>query len=157
MLINFSKMKLNKNKFRKGIFFVVYHLEDRNPKFLIQKRKLHWKGYEFPKGGVEKGETELQALKREMSEEVGLKIKKIYNHKIKGKWIYEKNLKDRPGIIGQTYSLYSVEVEKGNPQIDKREHYSSEWLCATKSLKKLTHKNQKKSLKLVREWLKLKQ
>jgi len=141
-------------EFRKGVFFVVYHLEDRNPKFLIQERKLHWKGYEFPKGGVEKGETELQALKREMSEEVGLKIKKIHNHKIKGDWEYTRKLKDRPGIIGQTYSLYSVEVEKGEPKIDKREHTSAEWLCATKSLKKLSHKNQKKCLKIVREWLK---
>lgn len=133
---------------------VTYHLEDKQPKFLIQKRKLHWKGYEFPKGGVEKLELKFWAIKREIKEETGLPIKKIHNHRVKGKYPYKKELKDRPGIIGQTFSLYSVEVKKGKPILDKREHTDAEWLTYREALKKLTWENQKESLTLVNEWLK---
>lgn len=40
--------------------------------------------YEFPKGHVEKGETELQTAKREVKEETNIKFKKIngFKHKI---------------------------------------------------------------------------
>lgn len=133
---------------------VVYHLEDSVPKFLIQKRKLHWKGYEFPKGGVEKFESKRKTIRREMKEEVGLKIVKIKNHNKKGKYLYTKELKDRPGIIGQTYSLYSVQVEKGIPKHDKKEHYSSEWLSYREAMKKLSWENQKECLKMVHKYIK---
>ena len=139
--------------FRKGIFFVVYHLEDRNPKFLIQKRKLHWKGYEFPKGGIESGEFEEECVKREIFEETGLNIKKLKNHHLSGKYLYRKALKDRPNVIGQTWKLYSAEVGKGNVEIDPKEHSSYEWLNYEDARKKLTWNNQKNCLDIVWDWI----
>src|SRR3989344_1192122 len=44
-------------KLRKGVFIIVYRKEKDKLSYLILKRKLHWKGWEFPKGGIEKGET----------------------------------------------------------------------------------------------------
>jgi len=146
---------MKRQKFRPAVFMVTYNLENNQPKFLIQKRKLHWKGFEFPKGGIDPFEFKRSAVKREISEEVGLPIIKIKNHKVKGKYLYKKILKDRPNTVGQTYSLYSVEVKNGKVSLDKKEHYSSEWLTYAKAIKKLTWQNQKDCLKVVYDWIKI--
>ena len=57
------KMKL---KYRRGIFLVVYSLNDKKIKYLILKRKLHWKGWEFPKGGIKSNENMAKAVRREL-------------------------------------------------------------------------------------------
>ena len=41
-------------------------------KFLLMHRKLHWSGWEFPKGHMIVGETVDEAIKRELFEETGL-------------------------------------------------------------------------------------
>jgi len=58
-------------------FVVVY----KNKYLIIHSRKGHW---DLPKGHVEKGETLLQAAKREVLEETGIKVKRIkgFEHKI---------------------------------------------------------------------------
>ncbi|MBT4376395.1 NUDIX domain-containing protein [archaeon] len=141
-------------KYRKGIFFVTYYLTKSNkPVYLLQKRKLHWKGWEFPKAGVNKLESKKHALRRELKEETGLAPIKIINHKIKGKYKYPKELDDRKGIGGQTYILFSVQVKKGKLKLDKKEHYSAKWLTFDKALKIITHPNQKKCLRIVNKFL----
>ena len=141
-------------KYRKGVFIVVYCMEEKKPIYLILKRKLHWKGWEFPKGGVGIFETKLHAVKRELKEEVGLKPLKIKKHRFCGEYLYNKELKDRKRISGQTFCLYSVEVNKGKVIFDKKEHSAYDWLTFEKAYKKLTHPNQRKSLKIVNSWLK---
>jgi len=142
------------NKYRKGVFFVVYNISKSKPIYLIQKRKLHWKGWEFPKGGVNFLESYKKAIKRELKEETGLSPIKITKFKEKGKYQYSKELRDRKDYVGQTYILYAVEVKKGKLQLDKREHYSAKWLEFNKALKTLTHSNQRKCLRIVNNFLK---
>ena len=77
-------------KYRKAVFIVTYKKEGDKTLYLMLKRKLHWKGWEFPKGGAKKGETIRQTIIREVKEEVGLKPIKITNYKIKGKFRYNK-------------------------------------------------------------------
>ncbi len=132
---------------------VTYSLENNIPSYVIQQRKLHWKGWEFPKAGVEKFESKKKAVRREIKEETDLEIIKINSHKNKGKYLYKKEFKDRPGIIGQTFKLYSVEVKKGKIVIDKNEHTSARWMSYATAMKKITHQNQKDSLKLVNDFL----
>jgi len=135
-----------KPKYRKAIFAVVYFKKGKKIKYLLLKRKLHWKGWEFPKGGVKKKETLVNAVKREVKEETGLKpikIKKFY--KI-GKYNYDKKYPDRKGFSGQTYSLYSTEVKKEKVRIDKKEHSAYKWVKFEKAIKKLTWGSQKKCL-----------
>lgn len=147
-------------EWRKGVFMVVYRrlltVDGRLKKyeFLIQKRKLHWKGYEFPKGGIDGKESRIKAVRREVFEETGLSILKLKNHRRSGDYLYETELVDRPGVIGQTWSLYSAEVGEGKVKLDKREHYSSEWLSFASAKKKLTFRNQKECLKAVYDYLK---
>ena len=142
-----------RRKFRKGVFIVVYNLENKIPEYLILKRTLHWKGWEFPKGGVERCCSRRKEAIREIKEETGLDIRKLKNHRKKGKYLYPKKLRDRPGIIGQTYKLYSAEVKKAIPQLDKKEHTTFKWMNFQKAKKTLTHDNQKECLQIVQDWL----
>ena len=45
------------DKYRKSDFIVVYSKEKDKIKYIVLKRKLHWKGWEFPKEGMEDKET----------------------------------------------------------------------------------------------------
>lgn len=134
-------------KYRKGIFIVTYRKDKDKIKYLLLKRKLHWKGWEFPKGGFEKG-TALQNLKREIKEEVGQQAKNIKNHKVKGQYKYKKKIEGRTAL-GQTYSLYSAEIKNEKVKVDKREHSAYKWLSFNQALKLLTWPNQKRCLKIV--------
>ena len=138
---------------RKGIFIAIYNLENKIPEYLILKRSLHWTGWEFPKGGLEKGENQIKCAKREIYEETGLRPLKINSHDFKGEFLYEKELMDRPGIIGQTFSLYSAQVKKSKVKIDKKEHSEFKWVNFKNAIKKIKYQNQKDSLKIVDEFL----
>ena len=140
-----------KQKFRRAVFVVVYARTSEGVKYLVLKRKLHWKGWESPKGGIEKNETEISAVKRELFEETGKKALNIKKFNFSGKYFYRKNLTDRGGLIGQNFKLYSAEVEYGNVKIDEKEHSEYKWLDFKKAIKKLTWANQKKNLKIVNE------
>ena len=65
------------DKYRKAVFIVAYSKINNKIEYLLLKRKLHWKGWEFPKGGAEEKENNLDAVKRELKEETGLKILNI--------------------------------------------------------------------------------
>ena len=144
-----------KKKYRKAVFIVTYSINQGKIEYVILKRKKHWKGFEFPKGKIEKFETKKKTVRREVMEETGLEVLKIKKFKEKGKYKYNKELIDRPVNKGQTYQLFAAKVKKGNGKIkvDKKEHYSGEWLDYKNALKKLTWKNQKKCLKIVNSWL----
>ncbi len=137
-------------KYRNCVFVVVYKKNDDETKYLLLKRKLHWRGWEFPKGGVEKGESLLNAVKREVFEETGLHPIKIKKFNIKGKYNYKKMLSDRKGIIGQRYTLFSAEVRDNKKiKLDTKEHSGYKWFDFKKAIEKLTWENQKKCLALV--------
>jgi len=142
-----------KGKYRRAVFVVVYTIENNKTKYLILKRKLHWKGWEFPKGGLEKGEKIAEVVRREVKEETGLKAEKIKKFDFSGKYKYPKKLSDRPGFVGQSFVLYSAEVKKGKVRIDKREHSKARWMSFKKAVRKVKFENQKKSLKIVDGWL----
>jgi 8-oxo-dGTP pyrophosphatase MutT (NUDIX family) len=148
----------SRKKWRRGVFIVAYRKKQVasgrwQVKFLIQKRKLHWKGYEFPKGGIEKSEGKIKTIKREILEETGLPIIKLKNHHKRGRYFYSKELKDRPGVVGQTWSLYSAEVGDGKVRIDQKEHSGHEWLGYREARKRLTYENQKECLGIVWKWV----
>ncbi|MCK5603503.1 NUDIX domain-containing protein [Candidatus Pacearchaeota archaeon] len=141
---------MKKGKYRKGMFIVTYAIVNGKPEYLILKRKLHWTGWEFPKGGV--GglfETKKQTAKRELEEETGLKILKIKNFKESGEYKYKKELPDRKGIIGQTYHLFSAEVKKGSVELDCLEHHGHKWVDFKHAIKMLTWPNQRKCMRIV--------
>ncbi len=140
-------------KYRKAVFVLAYSKSKKGIEYLLLKRKLHWRGWEFPKGKIEKGEPKVGTAKRELKEETGHKALKIRKFNFSGKYLYHKILPDRKGFIGQMFSLYAAEVRKGKVHLDKKEHNGYKWADFKTALKMLKWPNQKKSLKIVNSWL----
>ncbi len=143
-----------KGRYRKAVFIVTYRKEKDKVLYLLLKRKLHWKGYEFPKGGVEYGEELSKTVKREIKEETGKTAEDIKRYKISEKYEYPKAYQGRRGVIGQTYELFSAEVKGEKVNIDRMEHSSYIWLEFKKAVKLLRWPNQKKCLTHINERLK---
>jgi len=141
--------------YRKAVFVVTYSKVKDKINYLVLKRKLHWKGWEFPKGGLETLKEKLfvkKAAKREVIEETGLVPIRIKNMKVSGRYKYDKKLKDRPGIIGQIYQLYSAEVPKKKVSLRKNhdaEHSDYKWVDFKTASKLLKWPNQKQCLRIV--------
>ena len=142
-------------KYRKAVFVVAYARGKNKIYYLILKRKLHWKGWEFPKGGIKIFESKMNAVKTEIKEETGLKVLNMKKFNIYGKYKYKKELPDRKGIRGQEFSLYAVEIKKGKVKIDGFEHSGYKWVEFNEAVKKLTWNNQKRCLKKVNYFLKI--
>jgi 8-oxo-dGTP pyrophosphatase MutT (NUDIX family) len=142
-------------RYRKALFIIVYCFYNNAPKYLLLKRKLHWKGWEFPKGGKRIFETDKMTIKREVKEETGLKILDIKKFDFYGEYKYDKEYLDRKKIIGQTYKLYAVKVNFSKEvKIDKIEHSEFKWCSFNKGIKNLKWESQRDCLKIVNKWLK---
>ena len=140
-------------KYRPGIFIITYRKEKDKILYLILKRKIHWTGWEFPKGGIEKNEDEEKAVYRELCEETGLATNKLISFKEKGKYEYKPKLEDRKEYHGQTWKLYACQVKGSKVRFDKTEHSGYKWLNFKQAEKILTWQNQKKCLKIVNKFL----
>ncbi len=134
---------------RKAVTAVVYD-KMHKPYFLILKRIKNWEGWEFVKGGIKEGETEEEAVKREIIEETGLQkfkiIKKLDN--VKKEFI---GLGDKLNI----HSVYLVESNMNipihMPQGDDKEHSTYLWADVDSVRSKLTWDNDKEILERVLE------
>ena len=147
-----KNMKQFKPKFRKAVFIVTYKKEKNKIFYLLLKRKLHWTGFEFPKGGIEKYEHMLRTVNRELYEETGQNSKNIKPYPVSGKYKYHKFLRDRPGFLGQSYKLFSAEIKNKNIKLDKREHSAYKWLNYKQAMKTLNWQNQRKCLSIVNNY-----
>lgn len=144
-----------KPKFRKAVFIVTYRRTNSGLVYLILKRKLHWTGWEFPKGGVEGFEFRKTSVKRELFEETGQTSDNIRKYMARGKYKYHKILKDRPGFIGQSFKLYSAEIKNRRVIFDKKEHSAYKWVNFRNAMKLLTWQNQRKCLSIVNNSIKI--
>lgn len=144
---------MNKLKFRKGIFLVVFRKENEKIFYLLLKRKMHWHGWECVKGGVEKRESLRQAIKRELREEAGLRAGKIINMNKNEKFLYPPGFRGWPGFKGMIYWIFALETNSKKIKIDRIEHSGYKWLEYKKAYKKLTFNEQKRALKLVNSYL----
>jgi 8-oxo-dGTP pyrophosphatase MutT (NUDIX family) len=146
--------KKPKGKYRKAFFCVVYLktkgiLGKKKLLYLVLKRKLHWDGWEFPKGGLDGNESVKKGLLREIKEETGQIPHLVSSYPISGKFKYKGVLSDRPGIIGQTYRLFSAQITAKKINFDPHEHSQYKWVEYRKALKLLEWPNQRKCLKIV--------
>lgn len=140
--------------YRRAVFIVVYSRNGNKLEYIVLKRKLHWRGWEFPKEGLNEGEKEEDAVKRGVHEETGLNVLgQIKKFEIHGKYKYPRKYPDRRGFIGQTYSLYAAEVSKGKVKLDEHEHSSYEWLDFKNAFNRITQKDQRGCLRIVNSFL----
>lgn len=140
-------------KYRRAVFVVAYKKEKIKRKskilYLLLKRKLHWKGWEFPKGGLNNGESVLAAVKRELKEETGNLGLNIRKYNFSGKYDYDKEIRDRKGFKGQTFILFSAELKSKKIKLDSLEHSAFKWLDFDKAFSMLKWANQKRALVIV--------
>ncbi|MGB9707737.1 MAG: NUDIX domain-containing protein [Candidatus Pacearchaeota archaeon] len=139
-------------RLRKGVFVVVFSLKPL--RYLLLRRKLHWKGWEFPKGGVIAREKIENTVRREVQEETGLKVLNIIPFKSKGEFTYDKKTQRERKAKGFSYILFGCEVKKGRVKISKKEHDNFKWLSYAKAVKLLRWPNQKKAIRIVNDALK---
>ncbi|VVB79544.1 RNA pyrophosphohydrolase [uncultured archaeon] len=141
-------------KYRKGVFIVTFARTSNGVEYLLLKRKLHWTGWEFPKGGIEKGEDTEKAVKRELKEETGLTPIRVRSMYVRGKYDYPKVFKDRPGIKGMQWKLFMAEVKKTDKiKLDSREHVGFKWVDFKTAKELVKFKEKKDSLKAIQSHL----
>ncbi|MCS7230246.1 MAG: NUDIX domain-containing protein [Candidatus Kryptonium sp.] len=130
---------------------VIYREENGEVKFLILKYGLgHW---DFPKGNVEEGESELDAVRREVAEETGIKQIEIiegfkvgigYYYKAKGKLVYK------------TVNYYLAKTNEKEVKLSY-EHEDFAWVTVSEALKYFKHKNTINVLNKAYQFLKSKE
>jgi len=135
-------------KYRKGIFCIAY--SGHPIRYLLLHIKLHWKGWEFPKGGSLARERPENTVKRELMEETGLRPIHIKRFPVKGSFIYDKKTQAELRVKGFRYVLFSAKVEKGKVRLSKKEHDGYRWCSYQQALKLLTWPDQRKYIKIVR-------
>lgn len=126
-------------KIKRGVTGIVYSEKNGKRYFLLLHRVLNWKGWEFPKGGIEEGEKLEETVLREIQEETALKDLKIV-----GK-VAEK-MEWKTESMRYVYDVFLVRgniEEKIQLQEGVAEHDSFEWVEGEKVVEKLTHENNK--------------
>ena len=120
-------------------------------RFLLLHRKLHWTGWEFPKGGIEKNENDEDAIKREFFEETGLKKYRVVGQIDVVDYIDDKRKRDSHIKNYLLHVSSNSRVKLNNPhKLDGKvvvEHDDFKWFHPKEAIETLTHKNQKDTLK----------
>lgn len=94
------------------------------PEFLIIKhRQGHWS---FPKGHKEKGETDLQTAKRELSEETGITAVKFISEGIELSEVYLFN-SGKNHRVEKSVDYFIAEVFSEKVKIDNKEIVNFRW------------------------------
>ncbi len=132
---------------KKGVSAIIY---DNNGSyyFLILHRIKGWKGWEFPKGGIQEGESPEQAVVREIKEETGLQTFKVIK-KIESCRNFENE------GVKHTFDLFLVEASMNIPvDISNDEHDTYLWATHERVLEKLTWDEEREAFKIAFEQLK---
>jgi 8-oxo-dGTP pyrophosphatase MutT (NUDIX family) len=137
-------------KTRKGVAAIIFFDDDGKRKYLLFRRKMHWKGWEWMKGGTKKCESELASLKREIKEETGKQMGE-YNIKRTNKYhsfdyempfVYDKHVWN-----SSKNKVFLIEFFDKTVKIGKIEHSGYEWLNKKDALKKITWPDQQRIFK----------
>ena len=127
----------------------VLHIIDENfeIKYLILNYSYgHW---DFPKGNVESGETEIETIKREVMEETAINdIKLIEGFRQQISYKYRKKSK----TVNKTVIYYLAETRTSKVVLSF-EHINFAWLDFNHALEKLSFDNSKKVLRNANEFL----
>ena len=106
----------------------------------------HW---DFPKGNIENGESEIDTIKREIMEETGIiDIKFMDGFRQQISYRYKKKFK----LVNKSVIYYIVET-KSNKVVLSFEHVDFAWLNFNDALNRLSFDNSKKILKNANEFL----
>jgi 8-oxo-dGTP pyrophosphatase MutT (NUDIX family) len=137
---------------------VIFRKEKDTIKYLLleypsTKRGAKSNYWDFPKGIIEKGEKEIETVKREVFEETGLKnIEILEGFKEKIKYFFKFEGK----TILKFVTFYLAETKEKEVKISF-EHIGYEWLPFEKAVERLSFKNAKEILKKAHQFLRQRQ
>lgn len=129
----------------------MYIIKNNQPYYLLlQHGGRYWN---FPKGKLEKGETELEAAYREVEEETGIQKKDIYLHSEFKVYNYYSFRVEEGRVINKKVTFFLGRVNSDSVNISS-EHFSFGWFDNKDAGKKLYYKNSKNEiLEKVEEFL----
>ncbi|MBD3310717.1 NUDIX domain-containing protein [Candidatus Woesearchaeota archaeon] len=131
------------------VSIVVFDRVKDSYRFLVLKKKGSWVGWQFPQGGIEKGESAEEAARREMKEETGLELSELHKTDLKSDYWYteegEKVHKFVQFWLGKADSDEEVE-----PSV---EHSEARWVSFEEAVEMLKYNKEefKKAHKMLLE------
>ena len=134
-------------KHERSVGAIVFRKEKEPIYLLLHYEAKHW---DFPKGNVEAGETDVETVKREIKEETGIKDIEIVRD-FKEKIHYYYKLKKE--LISKDVVFYLAKTKTAQIKLSF-EHIGSKWLPYKKAIEQLTFKNAKEILKQANKFLK---
>lgn len=125
---------------------IVFRKINDEYRYLVIKnrRSIHWS---FPKGHVEKGETDEDTALREVLEESGLHIEIIPGFKTTSQYQIQ-------GRVEKTVNIYVARTDDTSTVIQESEIEDYSWLTYDAAIKRLRFDNDKKILTEARDFLK---
>lgn len=145
--------------FEKSVGAVIFYEKDSIKKYLLlHYQSGHW---DFPKGHIEEGESDIATLKREVKEETGIAgLNVIPGFKKKIRYFYkagkdesERRKKERLALNVVKNVVYYIAEAKTDAVKISFEHTGYEWLSYEEALKRITYKNSKEVLEEANEFL----
>lgn len=113
---------------------------------LLHYQASHW---DFPKGNIEKGESELDTVRREVKEESGIDdIEFINGFKRISEYYYTRN----NVLIHKQVVFYLAKTKQKEVKLSS-EHIGYAWLPYKEALERLTYNNSKQILRDAEEFL----
>ena len=115
-------------KYRAGVGALI--LNNKMEILMVQNQSFKDDEWDFVKGGMHMGETELDTLKREISEELGSDFKFEIIRRSSWNVIYEWPLEKQieKGFRGQARVSYWLMYRGGNIKIDRKELRTYKWV-----------------------------
>lgn len=127
---------------------IIYRKENKEIYFLLLWYPAgHW---DFPKGNIERGEKEIETVKREVYEETGIAdLEFVFGFREIIKYFYFRN-KEK---IFKEVIFYLAKTNQKEVKLSY-EHRGYEWLTYREALEKITYENSREVLKKAYNYLK---
>lgn len=109
--------------YRKNVCAIIKRKDSKI--LIVQKHEGEW---QFPQGGVDGNEKEVEALNRELLEEVGIKnIDHIKKSRHTNLYNWPRNLQEQKGFVGQIQSFFVANYD-GNIELNRNELKKFLWV-----------------------------
>lgn len=130
-----------------GIIVFLEHRESTRTYLILHYLSGHW---DFSKGHIEPGETEIDAAKRELLEETGLTATVVEG--FEGSLTYFHHLPDTKELAFKQVTFFAGKASSDQITLSP-EHIDYKWLTYHDALEQLTYDNAKEVLKNLETFL----